>query len=223
MTADKHPESAHVKRRCMRDQVREAIVSRIMEGTYSAGDRLIELNLAREFNVSQAPVREALRELEALGMVESVRYRGTRVSASSSANLRESYEMRVLLEERSAQLAVPCSEEVLARLEECLSTMRQKARAGSVAAYTREAMRFHRIIVEASGNRIFLHIWDMLQFDVRAHVVGLRVQGHLHEYAEAHEPILQALKEGNGAEAGRLLKNLIGQLMVALNTATRNV
>ncbi len=222
MTSDKLIKSAHVERRCMRDQIRETIVSRIMEGTYSAGDRLIELSLAREFNVSQAPIREALRELEALGMVESVRYRGTRVSASNSANLRESYEMRALLEERSAQMASPFPEEVLAQLEECLSIMHKKARAGSVAAYTREAMRFHRIIVEASGNRIFLHTWDMLQFDVRAHVVGLRVQGYLHEYAAAHEPILLALKDGNGVEAGRLLRELINRLMAALDEATPN-
>ncbi len=206
----------------MRDQIRETIVSRIMEGTYSAGDRLIELNLAREFNVSQAPVREALRELEALGMVESARYRGTRVSASNSANLRESYEMRALLEERSAQLASPCTEEVLAQLEECLSSMYRKARTGSVAAYTREAMRFHRTIVEASGNRIFLHTWDMLQFDVRAHVVGMRVQGHLHEYAAEHGPILQALKDGQGIEAGRLLRKLVDRLMSALDVTPSN-
>jgi len=53
-----------LKRTCMRDRIRDVLVSRILDGTYPAGMQLKELTLAREFNVSQAPIREALRELE---------------------------------------------------------------------------------------------------------------------------------------------------------------
>ncbi|HXR91715.1 MAG TPA: winged helix-turn-helix domain-containing protein, partial [Steroidobacteraceae bacterium] len=63
----------------MRDQIREVLVARILDGTYPAGTQLKELTLAREFNVSQAPIREALRELEGSGLVTSERFRGTRV------------------------------------------------------------------------------------------------------------------------------------------------
>ena len=53
----------------MRDRIRDVLVARILDGTYPAGMQLKELTLAREFNVSQAPIREALRELEGSGLV----------------------------------------------------------------------------------------------------------------------------------------------------------
>ena len=68
-----------LKRVCMRDRIRDVLVARILDGTYPSGLQLKELSLAREFNVSQAPIREALRELEGTGLVTSERYRGTRV------------------------------------------------------------------------------------------------------------------------------------------------
>ena len=52
-----------VKKECMRDRIRDTLVGRILDGTYPAGTQLKELYLAREFDVSQAPIREALREL----------------------------------------------------------------------------------------------------------------------------------------------------------------
>jgi len=111
------PVVALIQRSCMRDKIRDVIVTRILDGSYAAGERLIELSLAREFNVSQAPVREALRELEALGLVQSERYRGTRVRKADTRELMEAYEMRAVLEERAAQLAVPCPPQ--ARCKKC--------------------------------------------------------------------------------------------------------
>ncbi len=75
----KTADAPSVKRVCMRDHIRDVLVARILDGTYPAGMQLKELSLAREFNVSQAPIREALRELEGSGLVTSERYRGTRV------------------------------------------------------------------------------------------------------------------------------------------------
>src|SRR5262245_62303599 len=65
-----------LKRTCMRDRIRDVLVARILDGTYAAGTQLKELILAREFNVSQAPIREALRELEGSGLVVSERIAG---------------------------------------------------------------------------------------------------------------------------------------------------
>jgi len=85
---------------CMRDRIRETLVARILDGTYPTGTQLKELPLAREFNVSQAPIREALRELEGSGLVSCERYRGTRVRGADFAELRESYELRAIMEVR---------------------------------------------------------------------------------------------------------------------------
>src|ERR1700739_3334012 len=107
-----------LKRTCMRDRIRDVLVSRILDGSYPAGTQLKELSLAREFNVSQTPIREALRELEGSGLVSSERFRGTRVRGADFAEMRESYERRTMLEVRSARLAAPYSEELLAEFAE---------------------------------------------------------------------------------------------------------
>src|SRR5260370_19992403 len=96
-----------LKRTCMRDRIRDVLVARILDGTYAAGTQLKELSLAREFNVSQTPIREALRELEGSGLVTSERFRGTRVRGADFAEMRESYELRTMLEMRSVKLAAP--------------------------------------------------------------------------------------------------------------------
>src|SRR5262249_3032424 len=113
-----------VKRLCMRDHIRDVLVARILDGTYPPGTQLKELSLAREFNVSQAPIREALRELEGSGLVTSERYRGTRVRGADSAEMLETYELRATLEVRAVELAIPCSPDVLTEMEKCLRLMK---------------------------------------------------------------------------------------------------
>src|SRR4051812_24212981 len=85
-------------RQCMSDQIRDTLTSKIFDGRLQPGDRLVELEIAREFDTSQTPVREALRELESLRLVESAPYRGTRVRAISDREMFESYTVRGVLE-----------------------------------------------------------------------------------------------------------------------------
>src|SRR5258708_38009376 len=97
-----------IHRSCMRDPIRDAIVPRILGGIYPPGKRLKELSLAREFNVSQAPVREALRELQPLHLVQTEHYRGTRVRSIDLGELRQAYELRELIEQAAVRRAIPC-------------------------------------------------------------------------------------------------------------------
>jgi DNA-binding GntR family transcriptional regulator len=200
----------------MRDDVRDLIVSRILRGDYAAGTRLKELDLARECNVSQAPVREALRELEALGLLVSERYRGTRVRAADAAELRQAYELRMLLEERSAQLAVPCAPGMLALLEAEIRNLRGAVKRRDMDSYADAAIRFHRKLVEASGNRAFLGAWDSLHWEVRTRIAvqrALRADVDLNPYVDAHASILDALRAGDGIAAGRRIRALIDRLI----------
>src|ERR1700722_14350001 len=87
-----------------RDRIRWALLKRISEGVYQPGERLKEMKLAQEFEVSQAPVREVFRELETLGVLVSRRYRGTHVRNISSQENRDAYQLRGYLEEIAVQL-----------------------------------------------------------------------------------------------------------------------
>ena len=164
-----------LKRTCMRDRIRDVLVGRILDGTYAAGTQLKELTLAREFNVSQTPIREALRELEGSGLVTSERFRGTRVRGADSAEMRESYELRTMLEVRSVKLAAPYSEELLADFEQYLSEMNAAVKANDSERYIDAALRFHRRLVEGSRNRTFLSVWDSLLWDIRGRIALRRL------------------------------------------------
>src|SRR3954451_12139476 len=90
----------------LRDQVKDALAERILDGVYGPGDRIVEMRVAEEFGVSQAPVREALRELELLRLVVSEPFRGARVREVSAEELKEIYPVRAALEEVAARGAV---------------------------------------------------------------------------------------------------------------------
>jgi len=159
-----------LKRVCMRDRIRDVLVARILDGTYPAGLQLKELSLAKEFNVSQAPIREALRELEGTGLVTSERYRGTRVRGADSVEMRESYELRLMMEIRAIERSLPLMPMMVEKLQTCLNGMSDAGTRGDSEQYIDWALRFHRSLVEVGGNGTFLKLWDSLHWDVRGRI-----------------------------------------------------
>src|ERR671939_2109548 len=99
------PTAAAVHRTMLRDQIKDVLMQRIVDGVYAPGERIVEIRVAEEFGVSQAPVREALRELEILRLVVSEPFRGARVRDVSPEEIAESYPVRAALEELAATLA----------------------------------------------------------------------------------------------------------------------
>ncbi|MES2788292.1 MAG: GntR family transcriptional regulator, partial [Planctomycetota bacterium] len=132
----------------MSDRIREELTSRILDGSLKPGDRLVELDLAREFDTSQTPVREALRELETSRLVESFPYRGTRVRAISDREMLEAYSVRGVLEQFAAELAAPFFHHNTVELRASAEAVHQAARDGDVEGYGRHNTNFHRLIVE---------------------------------------------------------------------------
>lgn len=203
---------------CTRDRLRDEIVRRILDGRYPPDMHLKELILAKEFGTSQAPVREALRDLEALGLVESIRYRGTRVRSTSAVDLREAYELRSLIESRSAQLAVPCKPEDLQVMAKQVEALHTAAHNRDPEAFTQAALIFHRLIVEMSGNQQFLKAFDAMLWGVRARISIYRKVDELVKHAADHVKILECLTRGDGDAAAALLKKKLGDAICALGS-----
>ena len=82
-----------VSRTVLREQVKELLLERILRGEVQPGERLVETRIAQELGTSQAPVREALRDLELLRVVESEPFRGARVRAISAEEMAEIYQI----------------------------------------------------------------------------------------------------------------------------------
>jgi len=198
-----------ITRTCMRDQIRDEMVNRILDTRYPPDMHLKELELAKEFNVSQAPVREALRELEMLGLVVSERYKGTRVRNPDKQELSEAYELRAILEERAAQLAIPCDPSEIATLLGILDTMRAAARKNDYAAYASATVKFHRQIIVMSHNAVFLKTWESMLWEVRARIAVQLLEYDLAPFLDIHVKVIDALKNNDGNLAGSMLRKLL--------------
>jgi DNA-binding GntR family transcriptional regulator len=209
-----------IKRACMRDHIRDTLVGRILDGTYPAGTQLKELYLAREFDVSQAPIREALRELEGSGLVASERFRGTRVRGADYAEMRESYELRIMLETRSVALAAPYSQQLLADLGEYLRDMDAAVRIDDSEGYIDNALRFHRRLVESSGNRTFLAVWDSLLWDIRGRIALRRLAEmgrSLKTLVSMHRALLVRLRAQDVAGATKRVQAVLSRVCSAFD------
>jgi DNA-binding GntR family transcriptional regulator len=199
-----------LKRTSAREHIKQLLLERILDGTYKPGDRLIELHIANELQTSQAPVREAFRYLEALRVVETETYKGTRVRAISPKELEESSQIRAVLEELAAQLAAPFLKNNVQRLEEEAGKFIKAARDKNFADYSQHDIEFHRLIIEASKNQLLLTIWESVVLESRFRLTLNRIgDEQLSDFAEAHLPVLEALKKGDSKLAGKLIKGLI--------------
>ena len=190
----------------MSHKIKRALIERIAEGTYAAGERLIELQLAREFNTSQAPVREALCQLEAMGIVETEPYKGSRVREISQKELRECLQIRASLEQLAAELAGSAITEKLADLKAAAEEALRAAKSKSAKDYAVANLRFHRIIVEASGSETLLSVWNSLAPELRMLASVKEHVENLSDAAHDHFEIVEAFAEGDYRFAGRLLR-----------------
>lgn len=216
--------AAALERTCMRDRIRAVLVARILDGTYPAGTQLKELTLAREFGVSQAPIREALRELEGSGLVKSERFRGTRVRGADYVEMRESYELRCLMEERAIELAAPFSKELVDGLARCARDMASAVAARDPERYIDAALDYHRRLIQASGNRTFLTVWDSLHWDVRARIALRRIAqpsggDALKPLVDLHRSLCARLRAGDTRGATDKVRTIFARIAAALAAA----
>jgi DNA-binding GntR family transcriptional regulator len=195
-----------VSRVVLREQVKELILQRILKGEYKPGERLVETRIAQELGTSQAPVREALRDLELLRFVESAPFRGAWVREISEAELVEIYPVRAALEELAAREAAVRLDGDVSALERELDAMHEAADAGDLHEQVVHDVNFHRLIVEAADNRILLETWGFLRVESRTVITAVRTGMDGHEIAERHRSILDALRDRDPDRAGTALR-----------------
>lgn len=202
------------------DRLRRMVTERILEGTYPPDMQLKEQALADEFQTSQTPVHEALYALELIGLVRSQPHRGHWVCGVDSACLAEAYELRATLEERAAQLAVPCRAQDLLTLSHALIDLERAAVAQDVLGYSGAIQNFHRRIIMMSGNREFLRVWDFQHWEIRTRVAAQHALHDLVNFIDGHQAALKALSVGDGIGAGQHLRGLIHRLLYTCSTVS---
>ena len=192
------------------DQVWERLRSDIIYGLLEPGERIVELKVADQMGTSQGPVREALGRLESEGLVERRARSGTFVTAISHDEMYELFAVRALVERFAIRRALPSfSDDRLDELRQMVDLMRDAADRGQWGELVEYDMGFHLRICEWSGSHTLNQIWLPLYSQIQRFIT----QTHplyffdLHEIAEAHQPLLDALSARNVELAGSRIED----------------
>jgi DNA-binding GntR family transcriptional regulator len=184
-------------RRALRHDIRDGLVRGIISGEIAAGERIVEMHLAREYGTSQGPVREALRELEVLGFVVSEPHHGTYVRAAWQDGMLELFELRAALEELATRRATPALAEAVAPLQAEVDALTAAAERGDAAGVIEHSEAFHRLVIEASGNHLLASVWSGLGIGVHTELTVVALPVDLLTVAVSHQPIVDAIASGD--------------------------
>jgi DNA-binding GntR family transcriptional regulator len=210
------------ERRALVDKLAAQLQALVLSGELPAGTRLRQQALAEQFGVSRTPVREALRQLQAMGVAQLEHNRGAVVRGPTARELREAYEVRAELEGLAAELAATrIGDEQLGRLREAqqlfrrsIETLISRRRRGSGreprwaddSDWVRANDLFHQVIQEAAGNGQLLRtIGDLHRSFPRA-LTWSALSGSsalLEENIRQHNAILEAIEGRDPQEARR--------------------
>lgn len=141
----------------LRDEVKKRIMRGISNGEYKFGERIVETKLAKELEISQAPVREAILELSILGVLEERPYAGSFVRKPDEGELDNHYKTRLAIESFAAsEAAENITDEELQNMRFILHEMSE---AEGIDAIVELDHDFHRAIIDAAHNNILKRIW----------------------------------------------------------------
>jgi DNA-binding GntR family transcriptional regulator len=212
------------ERRALVDKLAATLQARMISGELVSGTRLRQEALAEEFGVSRTPVREALRKLQASGLVEVQPHRGALVRAPSAREIRDAYEVRAELEGLAAQLAaerihheqLDALHEVQRQFRETLAHLLEVRSGGGLDAVPEEDIEhwrhandgFHQQIQEAAANEVLVatlaHLHRSFPRDLTRTVLGESTK-LLAENVHEHEQILDAIERRDAPGARALM------------------
>jgi DNA-binding GntR family transcriptional regulator len=199
-----------VKRQVLRDDIRDHLVDAILSGEFQPGERIVETRIAEMLGVSQAPVREALRDLELMGFVESEPFRGATVCHPSLEEILAVYPVRAALEGTAGRLAATrITEEHFSRLQAALNAMVEAAQRRDRHAQSVANIEFHQVIFEASGNRTLLRLWQMMRLPNWTFVTAVLSGHNLLDLAQRHQSLIDALRSGSPDEVEQAMREHI--------------
>ncbi|MBT8159686.1 MULTISPECIES: GntR family transcriptional regulator [Arthrobacter] len=189
------------RERPLRETIRDTLRTRVFEGHYAAGTRLVERDLAAEFGVSRLPVREALRMLIQEGILAERAPRGSVVAGLSDKDVADLFDVRLSLEvlacRLAAQRATPTD---IARLDSLLARASDALARGSINEAHRANSEFHDEVTRIADNGFLRTALEPLQG--RMHWIFRHVTD-LPELVQEHRDLLTAIASGDADRAAK--------------------
>jgi DNA-binding GntR family transcriptional regulator len=210
----------------LHQRIYETLRTEIISGRRKPGELLGEAELARSWEVSRSPIREALRQLEQHNLVRWAPRRGATVARLTVPGLRDIYELREALESLSARLAAERGSAAdLAKMRDLAASVEQAQDEGD---YMRAIMlddEFHRLLASSTRNRMLesqsAHVLDRV---IMARMMVREEPGRTKEIVNEHQALLDALGRHDAQEsaelAARHVRNARVRLMEMLQRAS---
>lgn len=186
--------------------IAEELKRLIYSGEIQPGERLNEAALAQRMGTSRGPIREAIRMLTGLGLVTAVPNRGVFVRQISLREMLEIYELRALVFGYAAERACDALDEPhRAVFEQLLMAMDAATESGDGTDYYEHNLRFHRLILELSGNRRAHQAYD--EYVKELHLFRrsyFNASGNMRRSNAEHRAIVEAMVKGDARRVRQL-------------------
>ncbi|MGD9845820.1 MAG: GntR family transcriptional regulator [Variibacter sp.] len=190
----------------LREQVVAKLRKAIIAGTFAPGERLVERRLVELLGVSRTLVREALRQLETEGLIETLPYKGPAVTALTAEQVRQIYEMRAAMEGLAAKLfAERASEDDIDRLDATVKAIARCYRLGDGDGQRAAVENFYEILLAGTGNAILMGFVGAQRARLAwLRAVSLARKGRSRTSIEEKRAIVAAIKARNTVHARAL-------------------
>lgn len=190
------------------DVIADELESMILEGVFSDGQRLDEVQIADRFNVSRTPIREAFHRLGQTGLVEQLPRRGVFVRQPGPVELIEMFEVMAELEAACVSFAsTRISTDALRDLHHTNELCDTAVAEGDTETYFRENERFHALLYQQSGNSFLEQECYRLHRRLQPYRrMQLRLRGRLRQSMAEHKAIVNALEQGDGPKAADVIR-----------------
>ena len=210
--------NAVVRNAPMHDQILPQLRKDIVENRWKSGERLSEPLLCKQFGVSRTPLRQALKTLEAEGLIRLIPHVGAVVTDPDEAEVGERMEILIALEQlAAARVAEAGKAEVLREIQRIQRDMNAAAKAGDAARYYALNDQFHLAIVHGTGNRSLMDLHEQVMWHVHRerHRVNFG-EDVSSDSASSHNKLLQAITKRQPEAAGLAMREHlehVGRLM----------
>ncbi|HEX6990164.1 MAG TPA: GntR family transcriptional regulator [Bacillota bacterium] len=210
------------QRRSMSEIVADVLRRAIITGVLRAGEELNQVELSRQFGVSRVPIREAIRMLEAEGLVVSEMHRRTLVSPLAPDLLHEMFEVRAVLECMLLEAAIPNLKPAdLDRLDAVVAEMEATE---DHQRWLELNEQLHAGLLRRSGKEYFLTILAQVRRDVSRHLwMARRSVKRNREADREHRELLAACRAGDAGAAVRLMREHLANTLAGLKASLRRV
>ncbi|MCZ2845765.1 MAG: GntR family transcriptional regulator [Candidatus Bathyarchaeota archaeon] len=193
------------------EKVYRRIIDAILEGTFSAGERLVCNDIAKHFGVSRTPVREALVRLEKEGFIHSVPRSGTYVNSFTPEELKEIYEIREVLEGVAARMAaISPDSDLLEKMRQTCEDYKLGIEQKNVNLCVESDLLFHKLLVKASDSK---RLAGMLEgFHIQSISIAKRGASYwtyAPTYLDEHCSVLDLISQRKGRLAEKKIREHI--------------